>query len=159
MFQAYSAIFRMLYIQRHICPHSGMFRQIQVYLESWHRQTYSFILRYIRTHGLFRHIQNHRHIYPISGTLFRDYSGAIYVHSEPYLGKFRHILVSGLFRHGMFHVYSCISYTYRGIFAHIRVYFNRFMHIQDPCLTGANSVNQHLLLRSGSSFKSLFKSI
>ena len=52
-----------------------------------------------------------------------------------------------------------LGYTYRGIFAHIRVYFSRFRHIQNPSITGPNSVVQHLLFKSGSSFKSLFKSI
>ena len=51
-----------------------------------------------------------------------------------------------------------LGYIYRGILSHIRVYFSRFRHIQDPCITDPNSVNQHLLFKSGSSFKSLFKS-
>ena len=103
--------------------------------------------------------------YSVSGTLFRYYSRAIYAYSEPYLGRFRHIYNFGLFRHVMFHAYSGrftklhFDYTYRGIFAHIWVCFSRFRHIQDPCITGPNSVNQHLLLKSGSFFKSLFRSI
>ena len=48
---------------------------------------------------------------------------------------------------------------YWAIFAHIRVCFGRFMHFQNPCITGPNSVNQNLLFKPGFSFKSLFKSI
>ena len=54
------------------------------------------------------------------------------------------------------YIFSC---TYRGIFAHIRAYFSRFRHIQDPCITSPNSVNQYLLFKSSASFKSLFKAI
>ena len=52
-----------------------------------------------------------------------------------------------------------LDYTYRGIFAYIRAYFSRFRHIKDPCTTGPSSVNQHLLFKSGSFFKSFSKSI
>ena len=48
-----------------------------------------------------------------------------------------------------------LGYIYRGIISHIREYFSRFRHIQDPCVTASNSANQHLLFKSGSSFKSL----
>ena len=48
MFQAYSAIFATLDILRHICPHLGIFWQIQAYLESCHSQTYLCILRHIQ---------------------------------------------------------------------------------------------------------------
>ena len=55
------------------------------------------------------------------------------------------------------------SYTldegYHGMCAHIWAYFSRFTDIQDPCITGPNSINQHLLLKSRSSFQSLSKSI
>ena len=62
------------------------------------------------------------------------------------------------------HIHACLrSYTldegYHGIFAHIWAYFSRFRDIQDPCITGPNSINQHLLLKSRSSIKSLSKSI
>ena len=70
MFQAYSAIFTALDILRHICPHQGIFQQIQAYSESWHSQAYSYILK---------HIQN---------------PGFIHAYSEPqtYLAKFRHVI-------------------------------------------------------------------
>ena len=51
------------------------------------------------------------------------------------------------------------SYIYHRTVIHIQAYFSRFRHIQDLCITGPNSVNQHLLVKSGSSFKSLFISI
>ena len=69
---------------------------------------------------------------------------------EPWLIQARN--VSRIFQH-------IHKVTYRGIFAHIRAYFSRFRHIQDPGISGRNSVNQHLLFKPGSSFKSLFKSI
>ena len=50
------------------------------------------------------------------------------------------------------------SYTCRGIFGHIWAYFSGFRYIQNHDITGSNNVNQHLLFKSGSSFKSLFKS-
>ena len=60
MFQTYSAIFTTLDTLTHICPHSGIFLQIQAYSESWHSQTYSCILRHVRksepmtSSGIFR---------------------------------------------------------------------------------------------------------
>ena len=51
------------------------------------------------------------------------------------------------------------SYIYHRTVIHIQAYFSRFRHIQDLCITGPNSVNQHLLFKSGSSLKSLFISI
>ena len=51
------------------------------------------------------------------------------------------------------------SYTYRGIFVHIRTYFSIFRHIQGPGISGSNNVNQHLLFKAVSSFKSLFKNL
>ena len=69
-------------------------------------------------------------------------------------------LATSCFTH--FQAYSqsyILGYIYRGILANIRGYFSRFRHIQNPCIAGPNSVNQHLLLKSGSSFKSIFKSI
>ena len=51
MFQAYSGIFTTLDILRDIFPHSGVFRQIQGYSESWH--TYSMsptLARYTSKH-------------------------------------------------------------------------------------------------------------
>ena len=48
-----------------------------------------------------------------------------------------------------------LGYIYQGILSYIPEYFSRFRHIQDLCITGPNSVNEHLLLESGSSFKSL----
>ena len=50
-----------------------------------------------------------------------------------------------------------LGYIYRRILSHIPVYFSRFRHIQDPCITDHNNINQHLLFNPGSSFKSLFK--
>ena len=38
-------------------------------------------------------------------------------------------------------------------------YFSRFRYIQDSDITGSDNVNQHLRVKSDSSFKSLFKSI
>ena len=35
-FQSYSAMFRTLEKLRYICPHSGLFWQIQEHLEPWH---------------------------------------------------------------------------------------------------------------------------
>ena len=54
----------------------------------------------------------------------------------------------------MFHACS-------GVFTHIEVYLPtlRFRHIQDPGITDSSNVKQHLLFKSGSSFKSLFRSI
>ena len=156
MFQVYSTIFTMLEIFRFMCPHSGMFRQIQAYLESWQNQTYSCILRHIQSP---RHIQNHRHSFR-HVILFRDYSRAIYAYSEPYLGRFRYIQIPDLFRHIMFHSHSRICtklHLSRNICPHSGI-FQQIRHIQDACITGPNSVNQHLLLKSSSSFKSLFKS-
>ena len=51
------------------------------------------------------------------------------------------------------------SYTNRGIFAHIRAYFSIFRHIQGPGISGSNIVNQHLLFKLVSSFKSLLKNL
>ena len=72
---------------------------------------------------------------------------------------------TGLFRRVMFHAYSDIftkfyswlhlwmnTCPYSGIFQQIEAY-------QDPYIAGLNSVNQHLLFKSGSSFKLLFKSV
>ena len=133
----------MLDILRYICPHSGIFWQIQGYSESWHSQTCLYILR---------HIQNPWLIQPYSEPLtyldsFRHYSRAIHTYSEPYQSGFRHIQNSGQFRHFVL-AYSQ-SYRYRGIFATLG-----FRHIQDPGITGSSNVKEHLLFKSGSSFKS-----
>ena len=45
------------------------------------------------------------------------------------------------------------------MFAHIGADFSRFKQIQDPGIAESNNIKQHLLFKSGFSFKSLFKSI
>ena len=150
MFQAYSAIFTTLDTLRHIHPNSGIFQHS---FESWHSQTYSCILR---------HIQNTRLIQEYSEPLtylacFRHYSRAIHAYSEAFLSRFRHIQNYGLFRYVMFHRY------FRQInkVTHIEAYLPtlEFRYIQDPGITGSSNVKQHMLVNSGSSFKSLFRSI
>ena len=143
MFQAYSAIFITLNILWHVCPHSNIFRQIQAYSESSYSQTYSCILG---------HFEN------LIQALFRDYSRATYAYSESYIGRFRHIQNSGMFRHVMFHTYSGI-FTKLHKLRHTWTYFSRFRYIQDSGISSSNNINQHLRVKSGSSFKSLFKSI
>ena len=60
----------------------------------------------------------------------------------------------------MFQAYSGIftKLQYVGMRAHIWSYLSRFKYIQNPCITGPNGVNQHLLFKSGSSFKGATKS-
>ena len=143
MFQAYSAILTTLNMLRLICPY-------QVYF------------------GRFRHIQNpgilvQLEIFMYITVCSEPYSGLIQVlrksnaYSESYLGRFRHIQNSAFFRHVMFLAYSGI-FTKLHKSRHIWVYFNRFRYIRDSEITGSNSINQHLHVKSGSSFKSLFKS-
>ena len=111
--------------------------------------------------GRFRHIQNRRQIQPVLRTLLRYYSNAINTASEPYLGRFMHIrILPYLGTQSFTHILAYLqSYTYRGIFVHIRTYFSIFRHIQGPGINGSNNVNQHLLFKSVSSFKSLFKNL
>ena len=117
MVWTYSVIFTTLDIFRPICPHFGIFRTIQAYSESWHSQTYSFILR---------HIQNPWLIQKYSDSLTylassRHYSRAIHAYSEPYFSRFRHIKNSGLFRHVMFHAYT-------GIFTKLHILKHIYQH-------------------------------
>ena len=145
MFQAYFVIFTTLF--KHIVAYLssfGIFWQIQAYLESWHSQTYSYVLS---------HIQNRRHIQLVSRTLLMKSNLCI---AEPYLGRFRHIQNPGLFRHVMFHAYSSI-FTKIHICTHTCLHIE--VYIQDPDIIGSNNVNPHLLFKSGSFVKSLFKSI
>ena len=100
MIRAYSVIFT-LDIFRPFCQHSGIFWLIQAYLESWHSQTYSCILRHIRNPWLIQ-AYSESQTYLAS---FRHYSRAIHAYSKPYLSRFRHIQNSGLFRHVMFQEY------------------------------------------------------
>ena len=137
----------MLDILRCICLHSGIFWQIQGYSEYWHSQTCLCILR---------HIQNPWLIQPYSEPLtyldsFRHYSRAIHTYSEPCLSRFRYIQNSGLFRHVMFHVYS-------GVVTKLQV-LRHICHIGIQAYSGSwhyrlSNVKQHLLFKSGSSFKS-----
>ena len=72
MFQAYSVIFTTLDILKHICPHLGMFWQIQAYSKSW--QSFMYIKAYsepMAYSGIFRTVGS-----------FRHYSRAIYANSE-----------------------------------------------------------------------------
>ena len=152
MFQAYSAIFTTLDIIRLIYPHSDIFWEIQnqhlVDLEYLEPMAYSGILRTVNIFSQFQ----------------ASYSGItqeqFIMYVLNYSGRFRHIQNSCLFRHVMFHAYS-------GAFTKLRLSRNICPHsgmhqqilaCQDPCIIGPNSVNQHLLFKSGSSFKSLFKS-
>ena len=150
MSQAYSVIFTMLDILRHICPHSAIFEQIQAYSKSWHRQTYSCILRHIQNPWL---IQTYLELLKYLSS-FRQQSRAIRAYSEPYLGIFRHIQYSGLFRHLMFHVQSSIFTKLHisrnvcphwSIFQQIQAYSDIFRHIQDLGIIGSNNIKQHLL--------------
>ena len=62
----------------------------------------------------------------------------------------------------MFQVYSVthIEVTHIEV-THIEAYLPTlgFRHIQDPSITDSSNVNQQLLLKSGSSFKTLLRSI
>ena len=52
-----------------------------------------------------------------------------------------------------------LRYYSRVIHACSAHYLGRFRHIQDPGITGSSNINQHLLVKSCSSFKSLLGSI
>ena len=142
MFYAYSVIFTAFHKLRHICPHSGIFWQVQAYSESWHSQTYSCILRHILRPWLIQvYSEPWTHL-----AHFRHYSRSIYEYSMSYLRKLSYIQNSGLFRH---------VHAYLGIFRklHIGTYLPtlRFTHIQDPGIVDSNNVKKHLLFKSGSS--------
>ena len=68
--------------------------------------------------------------------VFRQIQGYL----EPRLVQACH--VSGIFSHiyNVRHIEACLP-TFE------------FRHIQDPCITGSSNVKQHLLFKSGSSFK------
>ena len=57
----------------------------------------------------------------------------------------------------MFHAYSGVIHK----LAHTEAYLPTlgFRHIQDLGIAGSNNIKQHLLFKSGPSFKSLFRSI
>ena len=152
MFQAYLAIFTTLDIIRFIYPHSDIFCEIQnqnlADLECLEPMAYSGILRTVNIFSQFQ----------ASYSEITQEQFIMYVLNCS--GRFRHIQNSCLFRHVMFHAYS-------GAFTKLRLSRNICPHsgmhqqilaCQDPCIIGPNSVNQHLLFKSGSSFKSLFKS-
>ena len=117
----------------------------------------------LRTHDLFRHIQNCRYISSLLCTLFR-YSRAIYVHSERYLGRLMHIQSPSLLRHLMFHANSGIfpklhilrnMCPHLDMFQEIQIYSGSLHYRPKQC----EPTPAHLLFKSGSSFKSLFKYI
>ena len=132
----------MLDILNYICQHSGIFRQIQTYSESWHSQTYSCILK---------HIQNSWFIqtYSEPQTYLVSFRHVIQVllksnlcYSELYLGKFRYIQNFGLFSHvysGIFtklHSWLHLSrntFPHSGIFQQIQAYSGSLHYRSKQC--------------------------
>ena len=154
MFQSYLAAFTTLDKLRHICPHSGMIWQIQAHSESWHSWTYScmYIKAYsetmayssiLRTVEIFSQFQT---LLKINSCIFWTLFEQIEIYLELWLIYARNVLRIFRYIHKVTHI--GISLPTLG-----------FRCIQSPGITGSNGVKQHLLFKSGSSFKSLFRSI
>ena len=88
---------------------------------------------------------------------FRHCSRSIHAYSGPYLSE--QIMTHLELMVTQARNTSCIFRHIHKV-KHIETYLPtlRFSHIQDPGITSSNNVKQHLLFKSGSSFKSLFRS-
>ena len=136
--------------------------QVQGYLEPP-----AYLARYVS--DIFSHIYNVRYIeafLPIFGNILAD-SGIlrilaqldIFVYIQDYSEPLKYLASFGHYSRAI-HAYSgryLDRFRHIGLFTHIGTYFCIFRRIQNPGITGSNNVKQHLLFKSGSSFKSLFK--
>ena len=88
---------------------------------------------------------------------FRHYSRSIHAYSGPYLSEqiMTHLELMVTQARNTSRIFRHIHKV-----KHIETYLPtlRFSHIQDPGITSSNNVKQHLLFKSDSSFKSLFRS-